>query len=381
MMSDDDDLLHALPLDLQLHIADAVGERCDRAALALASPRLLGLPACRELPSYQGLEMSLAFHHVLGGAIDEQLLRSYASRSEATIEGCEWLAGVAVAGLRIRVADCRVDGHVQKWYLMQPGSTVGALLRDEYPHVRTVRASAMRHHEGAEGAERVVRIELPCGRSVHYEGEKGAERKVRAELPPRGIFRVLHYEGEQGVERVVRIELPNGEEVLHYEGEKGAEQFVRLVRAEQPPRGSVLHYESEAGAERISHTERRVHSVWLIIFRLKIDVVVVSLALVLVGLGLAATASILSQPALSPAAAPSNSQPPRSRPLPHLPLVLGSILMMAFDHSPHLLRRLYYPLLPLSLTRQLSRLSLGLGVALCVADVALCVLPLLPLAA
>ena len=71
-MSEDDDLLSALPLDLQLHIADAVGERCDRAALALASPRLLGLAACRELPSYQGLEMSLAFHHVLGGAIDEQ---------------------------------------------------------------------------------------------------------------------------------------------------------------------------------------------------------------------------------------------------------------------------------------------------------------------
>ena len=53
--------------------------------------------------------------------------------------------------------------------------------------------------------------------------------------------------------------------------------------------------------------------------------------------------------------------------------MLGSIVMMAFDHHlPHLLRRL---------TRQLSRLSFGLGCALCVADVALCVLPLLPLAA
>ena len=78
-----EDLFNALPLELQLHIADAVGERCDRAALALASPRLLGLAACRELPSYQGLEMSLAFHVVLGGVIDEQLLRTYASRSVA----------------------------------------------------------------------------------------------------------------------------------------------------------------------------------------------------------------------------------------------------------------------------------------------------------
>ena len=73
---------NALPLELQLHIANAVGERCDRAALALASPSLLA--ACRELTSYQGLEMSLAFDLVLGGAIDEQLLRSYVRHSEAT---------------------------------------------------------------------------------------------------------------------------------------------------------------------------------------------------------------------------------------------------------------------------------------------------------
>eukprot|EP00964_Phaeocystis_antarctica_P089446 scaffold57090_cov62-Phaeocystis_antarctica.AAC.2 len=153
------DLLSALPQELQLLIADAVGDRCDRAALALASPRLLGLAACRELPSYQGLEMSLAFHHVLGGPIDEQSLRSYASRSEATLEGCEWLAwlaGVGAAGLlqsgtrpgrpgrdaplpipslQIRVA---VIGTAQKWYLLQPSSTFGALLRDVHLHTHTV---------------------------------------------------------------------------------------------------------------------------------------------------------------------------------------------------------------------------------------------------
>ena len=74
----DEDLLSGLPLELQMHVADAVGERCDRAALALASPRLLGLAACLELTSYQGLEMSLALHLVLGGAIDEPLLRKFA---------------------------------------------------------------------------------------------------------------------------------------------------------------------------------------------------------------------------------------------------------------------------------------------------------------
>ena len=74
----DHDLLNALPLELQLYIVEAVpvGERRDRAALALASPHLLA--ACREqLPSYQGLEIAIAFHLVLGGTIDEQLLRRY----------------------------------------------------------------------------------------------------------------------------------------------------------------------------------------------------------------------------------------------------------------------------------------------------------------
>ena len=101
-----EDLFSVLPLELQVYIADAVGERCDRAALALVSPRLLGLAACRGLPSYQGLEMSLAFHVVLGGAIDEQVLRRYASRAEATLEGCGWLTGVAAASRATRAWRC-----------------------------------------------------------------------------------------------------------------------------------------------------------------------------------------------------------------------------------------------------------------------------------
>ena len=94
-------MLSALPLELQLHIADAVGELQDRAALALASPRL-GLSACRELPSYQGPEMSLAFHRALGGAIDERLLRKFASHLEATPAGCKWLAGASAAAGPLR---------------------------------------------------------------------------------------------------------------------------------------------------------------------------------------------------------------------------------------------------------------------------------------
>ena len=128
-------MLSALPLELQLHIADAVGELQDRAALALASPRL-GLSACRELPSYQGPEMSLAFHLALGGAIDERLLRKFASHPEATPAGCKWLAGASAAAgpLRKELRVVVILGHEtppctqQRWYLMQPGSSVGALV-------------------------------------------------------------------------------------------------------------------------------------------------------------------------------------------------------------------------------------------------------------
>ena len=219
----DDDLqtLSGLPLELQLCIADAVGERCDRASLALASP-LLGLAACRELPSYQGLEMSLAFHHVLGGAINEQLLRSYASRSEATLEGCKWLAGVRIStasgwrtalppsGVRMEIRV--VEGIIrERWYLVQwPDRTDGALLREiSRPTPRAEERGVCRysvtvcHYEGEEGAERLVRNESMATRArLHYTGEKGAERLVCCELLC-GV--VGHYEGEKGAERLVRI--------------------------------------------------------------------------------------------------------------------------------------------------------------------------------
>ena len=272
-----DDLLSALPLELQLHVANAVGERCDRAALALASPRLLGLAACRELPSYQGLEMRLA--------IDEQLLRRYVRRSNATPEGCKRRAGVAGlqiscsgrsrprwsrwsgvpselgcakftwryyaaarAQLQIRVTVSDKTG--ERWYLLRSGSTLGALLRHGEP--RGPRAGTVHHYKGEEGAERVVRNEEPDGRVAHFEGERGAERVVRVETPDGGVD---HYEGEGGAERLVRAWSPPAAkgvrrgpgEMVHCEGEQGAE---RIVRAEQPCSNHVLHFEGEAGAER-----------------------------------------------------------------------------------------------------------------------------------
>ena len=96
------------------HTADALGERCDRAALALASPRLLGLAACRELPSYQGLEMLLAFHYVLGGAIDEQPLRGDGGRLRMAFASRPvqhwWLAFVRAAGALCEQRSCGLGG-------------------------------------------------------------------------------------------------------------------------------------------------------------------------------------------------------------------------------------------------------------------------------
>ena len=232
----DDELqtLSGLPLELQLCIADAVGERCDRASLALASP-LLGLAACRELPSYQGLEMSLAFHHVLGGTINEQLLRSYASRSEATPEGCEWLARVdAAAG--VLVVSGPLGGY--PWHL-KSGSTVGALLR------RKQLSGGTLHFEGKEGAELMVCCEEPDGSVWHCEGKGriGTERLVR--LVPAGGDGVLHFKGEMGAARLVRVELSSGD-VCHFEGEKGAERLVRREMAY----GGLQHYKGKRGAER-----------------------------------------------------------------------------------------------------------------------------------
>ena len=249
----EEDLFSVLPLELQVYIADAVGERCDRAALALASPRLLGLAACRELPSYQGLEMSLAFHVVLGGAIDEQVLRRYASRAEATLEGCGWLTGVA-AGLRtayrltgsgpgLGSGPGSVREAEQRWYLMQPDSTFGTLLR-----IETKVPPATVHYEGAEGAEGMVRCDLASGRVLHYEGDKEMERLVRSEQRSGAV---LHYEGEKEMERMVRFELPSGV-VLHYEGDTGME---RLGRSKEPS-GAVLHYEGEKEMERVVRSEQ-----------------------------------------------------------------------------------------------------------------------------
>ena len=164
-----------------------------------------------------------------------------------------------------RCGDGQTLGNEQRWILMQPGSTFGALLR-----LRRGEPQAVYHYKGEEGAERLVRLELPSGELQHLEGEKGTELLVRRELPG-GM--VQHYEGEEmGAERLVRLEVPCGM-VQHYEGERGVERLVRREllcgtvenfegeqRAERlvciiQPIGGSLHYDYESGAQRLVRIE------------------------------------------------------------------------------------------------------------------------------
>merc|ERR1711965_991079 len=67
------DYLQELPIELQLRIAAAVSLPRDRAALALALPRL-GIEAQRCLPAYQGLVFGVALRLHAGGSITDEFL-------------------------------------------------------------------------------------------------------------------------------------------------------------------------------------------------------------------------------------------------------------------------------------------------------------------
>jgi hypothetical protein len=251
-----------LPPELMLHVADAVRERLDRAALCLAVPRL-GISAQRELQAYKrGVLMNLAFHLVQGGAIDEALLRAYAARDDATVEGCDWITTVAAARGLAAVGYRRetflgppLDTYI--WRLLPGGAMLRFLYsngtvmhfvgkKDAERRVRSLFADGLvQHYEGEMRAERLVRAVEANGVEMHYEGEMDAERRVRI-VHPDGVD---HFEGEKGAERVVRSVFTDGL-VQHYEGEKGAERLVRAML----PDGTVWHYEGEMDAERLVRT-------------------------------------------------------------------------------------------------------------------------------
>jgi hypothetical protein len=240
---------HWLPPDLQLHVAEALLERLDRAALCLAIPHL-GVLAQRRLITYKPcVLMSLAIHLVRGGTIDEVLLRRYAARDDATVDGCDWLTSVSAAygssTMGYRRESLSGADAPEVWCLLSDG----AKLRYVFD------AGDVRHFEGESGAERHVRMVFSNGDVRHYEGEMGAERCVR--LVFANDNGMVHFEGERGVERVVRMVSADGA-VMHFEGESGAERRVRRVRAD----GTVMHFEGERDAERLVRAVSTTGDVW-----------------------------------------------------------------------------------------------------------------------
>ena len=122
---------------------------------------------------------------------------------------------------------------------------------------------------GTKGAERQVRLEFADGSAQFYEGEKDAEHKVRVEYPngnkqfyegeadTERLVRMTFsdgnkqfYRGEMDAERMVRIDFINGDQEF-YEGAMDAEHLVRLKRAS----GDQQFYQGARDAERLVRIE------------------------------------------------------------------------------------------------------------------------------
>jgi hypothetical protein len=267
-------LLLDLPDDIKLRCCEWVHDHHDQAALCLAVPPL-GLAALRQLPIYKGPLLSVAMtlrQRSAASLLDERLLRRYAAHSDASADGCAWLAAAAQREqwpLHISLITTEPTHATPKlvhWHLMD-GECEGAVLRSTGPDrvayfsgerkgherlERLVYASGMvEQFEGARGAERLVRVagaRCAPGHGLYFEGTKGVERMVRAVFPSGdgGACKLGHFEGERGAERTVRLVFPSGE-VQYYEGAKGEEKKVRSVHRS----GAVVHFEGVRGAERV----------------------------------------------------------------------------------------------------------------------------------
>ena len=208
-------LLLALPDELRLHIAGAVSEWQDRAALCLACPPL-GVTAIRTIEAYKDPLLAVAialWHRSPSSVLDEQCFRRYAADCQASDAGGHWLTATAERhgvglGFDFRVLGAGTVNECVEWRLTT--TTQG-----ELDHA-------------------LLRRRNKSGLVRHYEGEKGAERRVRAV----DTIGAVHYEGERGAERIVWMSSLDGD-VQHYEGERGAERAVRVVHAN----GIVEHLE------------------------------------------------------------------------------------------------------------------------------------------
>ena len=74
-----------------------------------------------------------------------------------------------------------------------------------------------------DGPQQLLKADIGKDLTIFHEGPPGEERVVR--MWWRDVAVVEHYEGAKGAERKVRIDLPNGG-TQHFAGPKGAERYV-----------------------------------------------------------------------------------------------------------------------------------------------------------
>ena len=185
-----------------------------------------------------------------GEPMDENMVRGYAANNRASHTGCIFLNKWAMAvGSPLRLS--QKLSHPSRdtvWHVCEGEGDEASVWRAARKVREESESGAVRHYEGAAGAERRVRTVWSSGREHQYEGEKGVERMVRI-LHESSV--VEHYEGDRDAEHLVRIDHPCGREE-HFEGEKGNERKVRFVY----PDDRVEHFEGDR------HNERKLRVVY-----------------------------------------------------------------------------------------------------------------------
>ena len=241
-----------LPEELLLCIFDSVEDWIDRVSLCEACPRS-GKRALETLLKYQDPMFGIVQYLKHRGryALDDRLLRKYASLREANVEGVAWLQtfaaniGLDNDDIPILGMPCLVvkDGAKRfsinnrkklrsgvGWFLSTLTST-GCACENSLSIVRHVNGKGLIVlFEGFCGSERMTSALFLNGSSHQYIGPRGHERLYRVNFPN---GRVDHYRGNPNNEHLFAVEdvKCNCKEMpitKHYVGPRRSERLVRI---------------------------------------------------------------------------------------------------------------------------------------------------------
>lgn len=242
-----------LPEELLHCILERVEDWVDRVCLCEADPRI-GKRALETLSQYRDPMFGIAQYLKNRGryAIDERLLRKYASLRGANAEGVAWLQkfGATIGSddddLPVRGTPCLViklgaqrfsiEGNRKKlrtgigWFLTTL-TTAGYACQIGLTLVRHVNANGLiTLFEGLPGSEHLTSALFKNGSSQHYLGPRGYERLCRVNFLS---GKVNHYQGKATEERLIAVDdvRRNCKEMAvtrHYVGARNAERLVSI---------------------------------------------------------------------------------------------------------------------------------------------------------